>query len=117
MEPLIFIKPEHINELHSENPRARIWKYRMNVEPLVKKILKFSISYSEVEVKRYLKGEGITNVTLWPAFKDEPPIPKVEGYGVCPTCMKPGISRERRPDGNDRCMSGHTYPSKSAIHR
>lgn len=36
-------------------------------------------------------------------------------YGLCPICGQPGISRERRPDGNDKCYNAHTYPSKSAI--
>ncbi|MBY0525593.1 MAG: hypothetical protein K2R98_19465 [Gemmataceae bacterium] len=35
-------------------------------------------------------------------------------YGYCPTCKAPGVERERRPDGNDKCQGGHTYPSKSA---
>ena len=36
-------------------------------------------------------------------------------YGFCPTCGEPGRSRERRPDGNDRCGKGHTYPSRLAV--
>ena len=35
-------------------------------------------------------------------------------YGCCPVCGLPGVSRERRPDGNDRCENGHTYPSRDA---
>lgn len=37
-------------------------------------------------------------------------------YGLCPKCKEEGISRERRPDGNDMCVNGHVYPSKDAIH-
>lgn len=35
-------------------------------------------------------------------------------YGLCPTCGAPGASRERRPNGNDTCKNGHTYPSREA---
>lgn len=37
-------------------------------------------------------------------------------YGHCPTCGAPGITRERRPNGNDKCANGHTYPSSTAAH-
>lgn len=42
-------------------------------------------------------------------------------YGICPICfdagvMTPGVSRERRPDGNDECAKGHVYPSKDALY-
>lgn len=36
-------------------------------------------------------------------------------YGFCPICGKPGINRERRINGNDRCENGHTYPSKDSL--
>lgn len=36
-------------------------------------------------------------------------------YGICPTCGAPGTSRERRPNGNDRCEQGHIYPSRNAV--
>jgi len=39
---------------------------------------------------------------------------KLSPYGYCPHCSKPGIERERRPDGNDKCESGHVYPSRCA---
>ena len=35
-------------------------------------------------------------------------------YGCCPICGLPGVTRERRPNGNDRCEDGHTYPSSNA---
>lgn len=35
-------------------------------------------------------------------------------YGYCPMCAAPGEERERRPNGNDRCKNGHTYPSRGA---
>lgn len=36
-------------------------------------------------------------------------------YGYCPKCGIKGILRERRPNGNDKCMKGHTYPSRDAV--
>jgi hypothetical protein len=32
-------------------------------------------------------------------------------YGHCPVCGAKGVTRERRPDGDDRCANGHTYKS------
>lgn len=36
-------------------------------------------------------------------------------YGRCPHCGAAGVSRERRPNGNDRCQNGHVYPSAAAV--
>ena len=36
-------------------------------------------------------------------------------YGYCPLCGARGITRERRPNGNDACENGHTYPSAKAL--
>ncbi len=36
-------------------------------------------------------------------------------YGRCPKCMGLGVTRERRPNGNDTCVNGHTYSSSDAI--
>ncbi len=36
-------------------------------------------------------------------------------YGYCPRCGLEGITRERRPNGNDSCVNGHTYLSRDAI--
>jgi hypothetical protein len=36
-------------------------------------------------------------------------------YGLCPKCLRPGVRRERRPNGNDECLLGHVYPSATAI--
>lgn len=38
-------------------------------------------------------------------------------YGFCPTCGAGGVTRERRPNGNDNCERGHTYPSKDALNK
>lgn len=37
-------------------------------------------------------------------------------HGRCPICGEPGVLRERRPDGNDRCKGGHEYPSADAVY-
>jgi len=34
--------------------------------------------------------------------------------GFCPQCGKQGVLRERRFNGNDRCVAGHVYPSSKA---
>jgi hypothetical protein len=39
----------------------------------------------------------------------------ISPYGFCPRCLAPGYTRERRPNGNDRCNNGHTYLSSSAL--
>ena len=36
-------------------------------------------------------------------------------YGYCPLCGAPGVSRERRLNGNDNCKNGHEYPSVQAM--
>lgn len=110
-----FIKPEYLTERDGGNPRARVWKYRLNSDPSKRKVLNFGIPYTEEEVRRYLRGEGIKDITVWPIFMDEPPIVKKPGYGLCPLCGAPGKTRERRLDGNDTCVNGHTYPSKDAL--
>lgn len=39
-----------------------------------------------------------------------------DAYGCCPTCGAACWTRERRLDGNDTCINGHTYPSRDAVH-
>lgn len=36
-------------------------------------------------------------------------------YGYCPVCGARGQQRERRPNGNDICERGHTYPTSDAV--
>lgn len=45
-----------------------------------------------------------------PAEKNE-----IIGYGYCPQCGSPGVSRERRINGNDQCGNGHVYPSRASL--
>lgn len=49
--------------------------------------------------------------------KDVAPAPALDAapYGYCPVCHAPGELRERRPDSNDTCANGHTYPSRNAV--
>lgn len=35
-------------------------------------------------------------------------------YGYCTQCGSPGLTRERRINGNDTCTNGHVYPSSLA---
>ena len=35
-------------------------------------------------------------------------------YGYCPECGAKGVMRERRPNGNDKCANGNTYPSNTS---
>ena len=53
--------------------------------------------------------EPAGNVSTEAAQTNLPP------YGYCPYCWAEGHTRERRPDGNDVCTKGHSYPSKSAL--
>jgi hypothetical protein len=46
--------------------------------------------------------------------KPEPEQEPVAVYGYCPECGAKGVMRERRPNGNDKCAKGHTYPSNTA---
>lgn len=48
------------------------------------------------------------------AIPDAPTLVGKAYYGFCPICGANGISRERRPNGNDRCSAGHEYPSSKA---
>ena len=36
-------------------------------------------------------------------------------YSRCPTCNGAGVEREKRLNGNDTCLNGHTYPSADAV--
>jgi hypothetical protein len=36
-------------------------------------------------------------------------------YGFCPKCGAAGQCRERRMNGDDKCASGHTYPSRESL--
>lgn len=55
------------------------------------------------------RGEHLTSDTT-PSMNDTP-----APYGYCPICGGLGRSRERRPNGNDRCENGHSYASNLAL--
>jgi len=42
-------------------------------------------------------------------------LAKAFPYGRCPICGDAGITRERRPNGDDRCVNAHVYPSRDAV--
>ena len=44
----------------------------------------------------------------------QPEQEPVAVYGYCPQCGAKGVMRERRPNGNDKCANGHTYPSNTS---
>jgi len=51
----------------------------------------------------------------WDLYPLEDPAPvRPAPYGYCPVCGAVGVSRERRPDGDDACANGHKYPSARA---
>lgn len=41
--------------------------------------------------------------------------PKKNRLGACPHCGAPGLTRERRINGNDTCMNMHKYKSNEAV--
>jgi len=47
-------------------------------------------------------------------FAVQPEQEPVAVYGYCPECGAKGVMRERRPNGNDKCANGHTYPSSTS---
>jgi len=48
---------------------------------------------------------------IWPESTEQDPVAV---YGYCPQCGAKGVMRERRPNGNDKCANGHTYPSSTS---
>lgn len=46
---------------------------------------------------------------------DKEHAPKGVPYGVCPTCYRPGVTRENAPNGRDTCQEGHVYASSTAL--
>jgi len=43
------------------------------------------------------------------------PLENIAPYGYCPKCGSSGQFRERRLNGNDACVAGHTYKSSVAL--
>jgi len=62
-------------------------------------------------IKEALKEHAMQEVQrLGQEIEQEP----VAVYGYCPQCGAKGVMRERRPNGNDKCANGHTYPSSTS---
>lgn len=53
-----------------------------------------------------------------PRFLSEPARNAIESsdesLGYCPMCNSKGLMREKRPNGYDRCVNGHSYSSTHA---
>jgi hypothetical protein len=52
---------------------------------------------------------------LWAGDLTELMPVKLCPLGYCPVCLLEGEMRERRLNGNDTCIQGHTYPSIDAL--
>ena len=61
-------------------------------------------------------GKVVTQHLTAKDIYKEPEQEPVAVYGYCPECGAKGVTRERRPNGNDKCAKGHTYPSNTATH-
>ena len=75
---------------------------------------------AELEQALAALEEGLTSKEwrdLVTALRDrlaQPEQEPVAVYGYCPQCGAKGVMRERRPNGNDKCANGHTYPSSTS---
>jgi hypothetical protein len=67
------------------------------------------------QLDRYIETGDINPPAAHPPQRTEQE--PVAVYGYCPECEAKGVMRERRPDGNDKCAKGHTYPSSKAAQR
>lgn len=44
-----------------------------------------------------------------------PTVKRAAPFGFCPQCKSVGSIREKRENGIDTCMNGHTYSSNQAL--
>lgn len=85
------------------------------------RVLEKSLDPAEVEARRkayaaYTRVRASAKERAWQWGGDDVVKPEPPGaYGYCPLCGAPGVSRERRPAGNDTCGNGHTYPSRMSL--
>ena len=63
----------------------------------------------EAQCNRY--DQAITAIKEALAQPEQEPVAV---YGYCPECGEKGVQRERRPNGNDKCVNGHTYSSSKS---
>ena len=68
----------------------------------------------EVRAGRFDTPDGV-DLAAVRAAADGCLEPVVFPYGFCPHCARPGVERERRPNGNDKCDAGHCYPTAAAV--
>jgi hypothetical protein len=71
-----------------------------------------------VQAARQVLGKRLALRVTQGVFEQNKPHtshPNRSLYGHCPDCGEPGVSRERRPDGNDTCAAGHVYLSAKAL--
>ena len=60
--------------------------------------------FKSVNVSQILRGgEKETVLTV---------VNSGKAYGKCPHCSGHVVERERRINGNDKCVNGHIYPSE-----
>ena len=84
---------------------------------MTQEILKLALEYIEAVPDDRYNAEHIDRDALITAIEEalaQPEQEPVAVYGYCPECGEKGVMRERRPNGNDKCVKGHTYPSNTA---
>jgi hypothetical protein len=79
----------------------------MKHEALIKRLKVSCLGLDAVDPLRLLVNDVVVALR-------EPEQEPVAVYGYCPECGEKGVQRERRPNGNDKCANGHTYPSSKA---
>jgi len=85
---------------------------KMALEALVDIFGKNKVDVTVINVIKEALAEHAMRETqrLGQEIEQEP----VAVYGYCPECGAKGVMRERRPNGNDKCANGHTYPSSTS---
>lgn len=69
----------------------------------------------EVRAGRFGAADAVDLAAVGRAVEGCLNPPPAAPYGFCPHCARPGVQRERRPNGNDTCESGHVYPTAAAV--
>lgn len=65
--------------------------------------MRILIALSKVDLEKKPENEAL------------PTDGNLSSYGYCPICNDVGVSRERRPNGYDSCVKGHSYLSINAL--
>ena len=112
---------ESESELESERDELKAEVERLNKEKFELCILLGSAMKvpSPATMKRDMLDGDLSELVgiAITRLKSQPiePEPLPPAYGYCPHCRSEGISRERRPNGNDTCKKGHVYPSSARV--